>query len=211
MARRTSPGEGRRPGNGGMCSPDPFPAPPPPLCGPRPAARPLPLTMSVSICPPRPAFVSQLGFLVGVLGAPWVLSASAGRTGCGGPGGCSGLPPGTPTSSARTPPPLVPPRAGRKGWHLEVQSLRPASAPRGPPVLVGAGLNRLPPPQPGQREQSASQRGMGEGLMMLRRVRSRTGHAHSRRLLKTTDPGGACFWGLPPRYTPHARLVCPSE
>ncbi|XP_069397089.1 basic salivary proline-rich protein 1-like [Delphinus delphis] len=29
MAQQTSPGEGRRPGNGGMCSPGPFPAPPP--------------------------------------------------------------------------------------------------------------------------------------------------------------------------------------
>lgn len=35
MAQQTSPGEGRRPGNGGMCSPGPPAAPPPPLCGPR--------------------------------------------------------------------------------------------------------------------------------------------------------------------------------
>lgn len=43
----------------------------------------LPLTISMSICPQCPAFVSRLGTLFEVLSVQWVLGASAGKTAWG--------------------------------------------------------------------------------------------------------------------------------
>lgn len=107
---------------------------PRPLCGPRLAAWPLPPTTSVSVCPRRPAFVSQLGFLVGVLNVQWVPRASAGGREWGW-GGLPCPPPGAPTSSARAPSPIGALWSRAGGRHLEGsglgrggQSLRPVSA-----------------------------------------------------------------------------------
>lgn len=165
-ARRTSPGEGRPPpGNGGMCSPGPFPAPPPPPLWACPAARPLPLTMSVSICPRvRPLSPSWSSFVsprcpMGAGSICWRDEV-----------GAQGLPParlpGTPhLLCSCVPSPPVPPGAGAEGWHLEGQSLEASVRPQRPSQSwLGAGPSHSAPPQPqGNRNRVLSQRGVGRG------------------------------------------------
>lgn len=102
------------------------------------------LTVSMSICPQRPAFVSKLGSLIEVLSVQWVLGASAEVTGWGRPGAAL-LPAswGTPPLP-QTPPPGCALGSQAGGWHLTGaglsrggQCLRPVSAR--PEALPGFG------------------------------------------------------------------------